>query len=291
MKQTTKRILVAMVCGVMTLNLMGCNTKTESASTSTATSTKKQPVTLKIATYWVGTLPEAAFFKKLVEEFPKSKLGEGVTLEVEEIPGADAYAQKMKLLISSGDLPDIIQATGANYLDLAVKSGKVTDLTPYFNADEDWKGLFDQKSLDYNSRDGKIYGVPYTKEVGTMYYNKELFKKAGIAEFPKTWDEFFIVCEKLKAANITPIALDTAEYGWFTSLMLCSMIGTSGTNGNKWMNTAFPKDYTSPEVISAFANIQKLFKNYTTKDAVGGNWVVPTNHFEKGEVAMIANGP
>lgn len=285
MKQTMKKAVTFAVMGAMALNLTAFKANT------TGMASKKEPVTLRIATYWVGTLPEAAFMKKLVEEFPKSKLGEGVKIELEEIPGADAYAQKMKLLISAGDLPDIIQATGANYLDLAVKSGKVADLTSYFNKDKQWKGLFDQKSLDYNTRNKKIYAVPYTKEVCTMFYNKELFKKAGIAKFPQTWDEFFQVCGKLKAAKITPIAMDSAEYGWFTSLMLCSMIGTNGKSGNAWMNTRFPKNYNTPEVISALANIQKLFKEYTTKDAVGGNWVVPTNHFEKGEAAMIPNGP
>jgi len=85
--------------------------------------------------------------------------------------------------------------------------------------------------------------------------------------------------------------MDTAEYAWFTSLLLCSMIGTNGDAGNAWMNTQFPTDYNTPEVISAFANVQKLLKEYTTNDAVGANWVIPTNHFEKEETAMVANGP
>jgi len=304
MKNSIKRIPALLIVVLMIFNLAACvgnsasNSTTSSAAvtstamvSSTAVETKKEPVTIKIATFWVGTLPEAPFFKKLIEEFPKTALGEGVTINVEEIPGADSYAQKMKLFIASGDLPDVVQPTGANYLDIAVKSDKIADLTSYFEADKEWKGLFDPKSLEYNSRNGKNYAVPFTKEVCNLYYNKELFAKAGITEFPKTWDEFFAACEKLKAANITPIAMDTAEYGWFTSLVLSAMIGSDGEAGNKWMNTQLPKDYSTPEVIKAFTNIQKILKNYTTKDAIGGNWVIPTNHFEKGEAAMVANGP
>ncbi len=301
MKKTVRILLAWIQVAALAIGLAACSpaqssgTGTTSTSGSTGADTQgtasADPVTINIATFWVGTLPEAPFFEKLVSEFPKTELGKNVTINVEQIPGADSYAQKIKLLISSGSLPDIIQTTGANYLDLAVKSGKIADLTPYFDADPDWKGMFSEKSLSYNTRDGKIYAVPFTKEVCVLFYNKEMFKTAGIAEFPKTWDAFFEACDKLKAAGITPLAMDTAEYAWFTSLVMCSMIGTDGASGNEWMNTQMPKDYNRPEVVKAFEQIQRLFKDYTTSDAVGANWVIPTNHFEQENVAMVANGP
>jgi multiple sugar transport system substrate-binding protein/raffinose/stachyose/melibiose transport system substrate-binding protein len=40
-----------------------------------------------------------------------------------------------------------------------------------------------------------------------VYYNKELFEKAGISSPPQSWDEWMEVCQKLKNAGITPIAL------------------------------------------------------------------------------------
>jgi raffinose/stachyose/melibiose transport system substrate-binding protein len=44
-----------------------------------------------------------------------------------------------------------------------------------------------------------------------MWYNKELFEKAGIKETPKTWKELIEAVKKLKAAGITPIALGEKE--------------------------------------------------------------------------------
>jgi ABC-type glycerol-3-phosphate transport system substrate-binding protein len=54
--------------------------------------------------------------------------------------------------------------------------------------------------------DGEIYGIPYTTQAWVFYYNKELFKKAGLpTDFePKTWAEVREAGEKLKAAGIQP---------------------------------------------------------------------------------------
>ena len=40
-----------------------------------------------------------------------------------------------------------------------------------------------------------------------VWYNKELFEKAGIDAPPATWDEFLADVQKLKDAGITPIAV------------------------------------------------------------------------------------
>ena len=180
----------------------------------------------------------------------------------EEIPTTDAYNQKIKLLISSGDLPDIVFNGGNNITELAAKSGKVADLTPYFEKDPEWKALFDETSLEFNTVDGKIYGVPVSKEISYIYYNKELFEEAGI-QAPDvayaTWDEFFEVCDKLKASGITPLGMDTADSGWLTNLWMSALIGTNGESGNEWMNTMYPTDFNIPEVEEAAEMVQKMF--------------------------------
>ena len=150
-------------------------------------------ITLDVINYHVGTDYAAEYYSYLFEEFQKTEEGKNVEFNFEEIPTTDAYNQKIKLLISSGDLPDIVFNGGNNITELAAKSGKVADLTPYFETDSEWKALFDETSLEFNTVDGKIYGVPVSKEISYIYYNKELFEKAGL-EAPEvayaTWDEF-----------------------------------------------------------------------------------------------------
>ena len=51
--------------------------------------------------------------------------------------------------------------------------------------------------IQNNTWDEKIITLPFNKSVPVYYYNFELFKKVGIKDFPKTWDEFREVCFKL----------------------------------------------------------------------------------------------
>ena len=249
---------------------------------------------LKVINYHVGTDFAADYFNYLFTEFVKTEAGKNVVFDFEEIPTTDAYNQKLRLLISSGDLPDIVLTGGNNYTELAVRSGKVVDLTPFFNADPQWKNQFDPKSLEFNTVNGKIYGVPTSKEISYFYYNKDLFRQAGLtppAVAYETWEEFFNVCEIFKSKGITPLGMDTADFGWLTNLWFCALIGTNGDAGNRWMNTMHPMNFNTPEVIAAAGHIQKMLAEYTTADAVGGNYDPMATHFFNGEVAMFPNGP
>lgn len=52
--------------------------------------------------------------------------------------------------------------------------------------------------IQNNTWDNKIITMPFNKSVPVYYYNIDLFDKAGIKEFPKTWDEFRKTCLELK---------------------------------------------------------------------------------------------
>lgn len=307
-KNFLKRAAAITLVGVMAAGMTACSsgTGTQPAATDAAKETKAQEstaadkgasgekVTLNVINYHVGTDYAAEYYSYLFDAFKQTEEGKNVEFNFEEIPTTDAYNQKIKLLISSGDLPDIVLNGGNNITEMAAKSGKVADLTPYFEKDPEWKALFDEKSLEFNTVDGKIYGVPVSKEISYIYYNKELFLKAGI-EAPKegfaTWDDFFAACETLKASGCIPLGMDTADSGWLSNLWYSGLIGTGGEAGNTWMNTMYPTDYATPEVIKATTDLQKMLSEYTTADAVGGKYDPMATHFFNGEVAMFPNGP
>ncbi|MBB6674527.1 extracellular solute-binding protein [Cohnella nanjingensis] len=290
LNKISKCVIISVICALL---IAGCSSKSNIQTSSGNAGGGKQ-VTLNVLNYHVGEDYAAPFFKKLFDEFPNSDLGKGVKFNLQEIPTTDAYAQKVKVLFATGDLPDIVLTTGNYILDLAVKSGKIADLTPYFDADPAWKSSFDPDALERNSINGKIYAVPNQKEIAMIFFNKALFKKAGI-EPPETsfasWDEFFAACDKLKAAGITPISLDTNDFAWLSSMFLGAMVGTANEAGNQFMNTMKPTNFNTPEVVDALKNLKTMLARYTTKDAVGGKYDPMAAHFLMGEVAMIANGP
>jgi arabinogalactan oligomer / maltooligosaccharide transport system substrate-binding protein len=61
------------------------------------------------------------------------------------------------------------------------------------------KDKFKSSLITQAQYDGKTYGVPLVTDTLALVYNKALFKKAGIAEAPKTWDELKSDAAKVKA--------------------------------------------------------------------------------------------
>lgn len=296
-----KRLWGVLLCTAMTASLLaGCGGGSTGSSGAGASGTEGEKassdkkVVLNVINYHVGTDYAAEYYDYLFTEFQKTEEGKNIEFKFEEIPTTDAYNQKIKLLISSGDLPDIVFNGGNNITELAAKAGKVQDLTSFFEEDPEWKALFDEESLKFNSVDGKIYGVPVSKEISYIYYNKDLFTQAGLTPPEvayETWDEFFQACDTFKEKGITPLGMDTADLGWLSNLWYSGLIGTNGQAGNDFMNTMYPTEYGTTEVLDATQSLQKMLAQYTTADAVGGKYDTMATHFFNSEVAMIPNGP
>ncbi|MGH0052006.1 MAG: ABC transporter substrate-binding protein [Sphaerochaetaceae bacterium] len=247
-----------------------------------------KPVEVKMLLPAVGTHSAAGFFEWALETFSETHK-DSITLVVEEVPGEQNYVDKIKVLLSADQLPDVVFSS-YNLLDLCVEAGKVVDLTPYLDADPEWKAGFDPATLEYNTYDNKVMGVAYFKRLIGYYYNKNLFEKAGIAAPAETWNEFFQQLDMLKKAGITPLSLDTGDTGWITSLWLSSLVGTNGKVGETFMNTQQPVDYEIPEFIEGVASVQRMLQDYTTSDAVGGKYENGAVNFFSERTAIIANG-
>ncbi|WP_195763582.1 ABC transporter substrate-binding protein [Duganella guangzhouensis] len=74
------------------------------------------------------------------------------------------------------------------------------------------KKKFVPATIEGTRIDGEVYGFPLYYYVWGMLYRKSLFERMGLRP-PATWSEFLQVCEKLKAAGITPIGLG-AKSAW-----------------------------------------------------------------------------
>lgn len=113
----------------------------------------------------------------------------GTTVEVTAIPNSDVQ-QKLGSAISAGDSPDVvaIDVVKAPYFISANAFEDLTDRVaglPY--ADDLLEG-----QLEAGSFEDKNYAVPFTADSSVLFYNKDLFRQAGLDPEapPATWDEF-----------------------------------------------------------------------------------------------------
>lgn len=286
-----KRLTALALAALMTAGcLSGCGGGGETTDEGASTESTGSEIVINYPTFQCGVNTASPVVDQLIEEFNAEYAGK-YRIQKEDVPGDANYVDKIKVQLGTGDLPPVVYGGGYNLLDLALAKDVVVDLTPYVEADPEWKALYSDVALTTNSRDGKIYASSSEGSLVGYFYNKELFAQAGIAEPAKTWDEFWQQCDKLKAAGITPLALDTADSAWVTSLWAGAMIATSGDEGYEFMKQMNPIDYNNQPTIDAFTNVQKMLQEYTTLDAIGGKYEHAANNFLSGQAAMIANGP
>lgn len=135
-----------------------------------------------------------AKMKELIEQFETQH--PNITVKTQSAPYGQFY-QKLDTQIAAGQAPDVWLSDGVYVMKYAQR-GAAKDLTDWIARDlkaDEYYGL------DFNKdADGRYWGVPQGIQVGVLFYNKELFDKAGVA-YPSdewTWEDL-----KSSAAKLT----------------------------------------------------------------------------------------
>lgn len=143
---------------------------------------------------------------------------------------------------------------------------------------------------------GKKYIAPTSIVSGVVFYNKDLFQKAGIAKEPETWAEFVDVCDKLKAhlgvsttqAPIIGGLLDT----WAVNIM----VDTVEANIIRAENPEFyydlatgETDMADPLVTEVLQKVDKLTEYYQ-QGATGMQYAMVPGRFATGKYGMMIDG-
>ncbi len=135
--------------------------------------------------------------------------------------------------------------------------------------------------------------MPLETQFYIGFYNKALFKRAGITSVPTDWTQLFSACTALKKIGVTPFAygnggqaLGAEFYPWYD--MSYMMIGNYSVNQWKDLYNGSIK-WTAPANVTALANWAKLKSLGCTNPDV----LTKTNNiqdFETGKAAMLMDG-
>ncbi|MBQ8302582.1 MAG: extracellular solute-binding protein [Clostridia bacterium] len=118
--------------------------------------------------------------------------------------GASGYETELQNNQLEGTLADIITFDAPNTAAYA-SSGLLYDISELIPAEEQ------EKFFSLNKYDGKLYGLPIQESSAGFYYNKKIFRAAGIdvsgftAENPWTFEQFKDVCAKLKNHGVVAV--------------------------------------------------------------------------------------
>jgi multiple sugar transport system substrate-binding protein len=120
-----------------------------------------------------------------------------------ELPGGNNY-QKLEALLAADQEPDTFYLQGWLWQSYAVR-GALLDLAPLIAKDRGFPAstVFAKPHVDQTQLQGRTYMVPNDTGGFVLFYNKELFQRAGVP-FPTdrwTWEDWFQAAGKLSSGD------------------------------------------------------------------------------------------
>lgn len=286
---TTAGRIAAMVLAAGLVCVSGCGKTERQADADAAPEGVQIPIILT-----VDPTTGKRNNQDLADAFNKAYEGR-YSLDVEWVlETEEEYRQNLKRMNVTGKLPALIYdvCTVPSFYQRMVEEERLVNLTERVTSDAEWMEMIEPSVLEGSTyEDGQLYLAPISTAAFTcsgMFYNTELFAKAGIDTFPTTWDEFWKDLELLKQSGITPLALHTEGTGW--APMLIATAATAQTpEGEEFLREMLPDSYDTPAGYTLVQTLQKLFA-YTTKDALHVDYDVAYSNFFSGKAAMLPNG-
>jgi multiple sugar transport system substrate-binding protein len=149
-------------------------------------------------TIWVGwskSTHEFGVFQKLIDEYNRNHPG----VHVKAV--SDINDDKIIAAIRSGNVPDVVSSFASSNVGSYCSSGGWIDLTPYLKQSHVNMSIFPPASRYYTQYKGVRCALPLLADDFGLYYNKTLFKQAGITRPPHTISELTADAKKLTQKN------------------------------------------------------------------------------------------
>lgn len=240
-------------------------------------------------TYWqYAYATRVQAMDQLIKQFEQAN--PDITVKQETFP-YDAYQQQVAASLPAGQGADVVQLY-YGWLDTWLRSGYVKALPSQY---------FDAAALDSEfipmvqaaKRDGEYYGLPTAVRSLALFYNKDMFKAAGIDGPPATWDAFVQdakLLTKSSGPRVTQEGYGIAPDGQGHNLLREALIRQFG--GTPYSGDGSQVTYDTEAGLKAF----EFYTGLVTNDKVAVlNFVPGNNGYRNGfiqlqNIGMIVDG-
>lgn len=142
----------------------------------------------------------------------------------------DYFSEIAFLLQSEKTAPDLV-AEDTFQLAADVEAGYLTALDEYLKEYADWnEGAYYEAVKEGVTNEAKqVFGIPYNTDTRGLWYNKMIFRQAGLPEIwePVTWNDILVACQtiKEKIPDVIPFWCNSAvATGEATSMQTYEML-------------------------------------------------------------------
>ncbi|MEK3911371.1 ABC transporter substrate-binding protein [Paenibacillus sp. FSL H7-0331] len=144
----------------------------------------------------------------------------------------DDLLSKLKASMGTNEGPSVVQMyeIGSRFM---IDSKAITPMQNFIDADKWDISQLEPNIAGYYTLGGKLYSMPFNTSNPILYYNKDLFKAAGLdpAKPPKTYEELKTAADAItKSGKAT--GANFAIYGWFIEQFFANQGAEYVNNGN-----------------------------------------------------------
>lgn len=165
-------------------------------------------------TFWHGmggSTGEA--LQKLVDQFNESQ--DEIIVEAQYQGSYDETLTKLRSSASGSEVgADVVQVFEQG-LQFMTESGLTSPIQDYVDAEDYDLSEFEPNLLAYYTINDSLQSMPFNSSTPIMYYNKDIFDKAGITEVPTNMREIFEIAPTLVEKGGASMAMSTTIYGWY----------------------------------------------------------------------------
>ncbi|MFF7771321.1 extracellular solute-binding protein [Streptomyces massasporeus] len=154
------------------------------------------------------------YLADIKKQFEKAHPGKKVELVPIKAPDSEYYTKLQQMLRSPKTAPDLVYED-TFLINSDITSGYLKPLDPYLAKWPDWNRFIDTAKAAAKGEDGKTYGVPDGTDTRGLWFNKDIFKKAGLpADWqPRTWNDVLTAARtiKKKVPDVIPLNAYTGK--------------------------------------------------------------------------------
>lgn len=270
-KHVWKKLSVLAVAGLAALSLTACGSSSKSSSSKTTT-----------ITFWNGfTASDGTNLKKIVAEYNKTNK-DHVKIKMDQM-NWDNFNQKLPTAITAKKAPDFV---AMNYGDMAgyVHNGTMKQMSDFYKYSGVDKSNYSSSAVQLGQIKGKTYFIPMQVQGMYLYWNKDLYKKAGIDPNYKikTISQYLKVAKKIKALGNNVQGTMTSDFFQWSYVL-----------GGQ--NTVLNKSQTKSTIVNAATKkTLSTFQTMMLKDKLGNphtEGVAVDNLMFAGKLGLEVSGP
>ncbi|MCL4515301.1 MAG: ABC transporter substrate-binding protein [Firmicutes bacterium] len=188
----------------------------------------------------------------LVDKFNKSQ--KDVVVEAVYMGSYDDGINKLKAAIQAGTPPHVAQIYDIG-TQVMIDSKAIVPVQQFIDRDKIDISIFQPNVISYYKVGGELYSMPFNSSTPIMYYNKNLFREAGLdpQKPPRTFEEVAEYAKRLTkrdaSGNVTQWGVAWPLVAWFFEEYLANQNALFTDNNNGRTDNVTRVAFDSPAGI------------------------------------------